>query len=196
MFHHIVYTCFSFALGSSCAWFVASLFFSPENGGFVPVLFWTGCLYLRKLLVWHCIKWSCGKVHLPGLKQISCKQHPFNSSKLWHWRILRELIEIAVGLKLLCIFYWFHPWQCCQMELSKIVLGFCAFLTRAAMQYCDQNGAVQRDVTGVLRWVLTAIIVLYIAVTLTPFKFICRYQTVNYGYNDGVFPWSYDHTWM
>jgi len=130
MFHQIVYTCFSFALvllGSSCAWFVASLFFSPENGGFVPVLFWTGCLYLRKLLVWHCIKWSCGKVHLPGLKQISCKQHPFNSSKLWHWRILRELIEIAVGLKLLCIFYWFHPWQCCQMELSKIVLGFCAF---------------------------------------------------------------------
>jgi len=61
------------------------------------------------------------------------------------------------------------------------------FLTRAAMQYCDQNGAVQRDVTGVLRWVLTAINVLYIAVTLTPFKFICRYLTVNYGYNDGVF---------
>jgi len=35
------------------------------------------------------------------------------------------------------------------------------FLTQAAMQYCDQNGAVQRDVTDVLRWVLTAII-LYI----------------------------------
>lgn len=69
-------------LSSSCAWFVASLFFSPENGGFAPVLFWTGCIYLRKLLVWHCIKWSCSKVHVPGLKQISRKQHPFNSFKV------------------------------------------------------------------------------------------------------------------
>lgn len=41
--------------------------------------------------------------------------------------IIRELIEIAVGLKLLCIFYWFHPWQFRCIELSKIVLGFCAF---------------------------------------------------------------------
>lgn len=45
------------------------------------------------------------------------------------------------------------------------------FLTQAAMQFCDQIGAVRRDVTGVLKWVLTDMIVfIYGCNTDLPFK--------------------------
>lgn len=104
LLHHefMVYTCFIlflFFLVLHVLDLLLLFFFSPENGGFAPVLFWTGCIYLRKLLVWHCIKWSCSKVHVPGLKQISRKQHPFNSFKVVTLKkFFRSWLRLQLGL--------------------------------------------------------------------------------------------------
>lgn len=63
------------------------------------------------------------------------------------------MIEFSVGLNLLCMLY--HPSKIWMNEAVHDSAWILCLLTWIAMQHCDQSGAIQRDLTGVLGWVLT-----------------------------------------